>query len=159
MLELIIAMGSLAALPDGARQEVVCAETGFSRAAETKNQEKFIGFVDLDARFITSGVARGRDEIMAAWAGFFEAGGPVIRWRPMVVEVSADGLLALSRGPYRLTQVDDNGDIHHSWGHFNSTWRRGSDGAWQVIFDAGGDDGMEPTEAEIAALEAEPDCP
>ena len=45
------------------RQEVVCAETGFSRAAEAKDAGKFLSYVDPDARFITGRVSRGREEI------------------------------------------------------------------------------------------------
>jgi ketosteroid isomerase-like protein len=82
-----------------------------------------------------------------------------MRWRPAVVEVTSDGKLALSRGPYRSTRIDEDGNVQESWGHFISTWRRNAAGNWQVVFDSGGDAGMTPTEAEIAILESEPDCP
>ena len=158
IVELIIAAAAMAA-PDIARQQVVCAETGFSRAAEARDEAKFLAFVDPDARFIAGGVARGKEEIRAAWGAVFAPAGPTIRWRPQVVEVSSDGNLALSRGPYRSSRVDENGETHYAWGHFNSTWRRNEAGVWLVMFDAGGDDGMEPTEDEIALLESEPECP
>jgi ketosteroid isomerase-like protein len=141
------------------RQEVICAETGFSRAAEARDTEAFLGFVDRDARFINVEVARGREAIGTAWAPLLSPGGPAIRWRPAVVEVTSDGNLAISRGPYRVTQVAADGSVTESWGHFNSTWRRNDDGVWQVLFDVGGDAGMTPSEDEIAILEGEPDCP
>lgn len=158
ILELVFAATTITA-SEVPRQEVICAETGFSRAAEAKDMDRFLSFVDPDARFIASEVARGREEIAAAWSAVFSDDGPTMRWRPAFVEVSADGRLALSRGPYRSTRVDENGEIHHSWGHFISTWRRNDAGAWQVMFDSGGDNGMQPTEQEIALLESEPDCP
>ena len=77
----------------------------------------------------------------------------------MIVEVTEDGLLALSRGPFRTVQIDEDGNSVETWGHFNSVWQRGEDGHWRVLFDVGGDVGMTPTDEEIAALEAEPDCP
>jgi ketosteroid isomerase-like protein len=159
ILEIFLATALLTLSPDAIRQEVVCAETGFSRAAEAKDREKFLGFIDPDARFVTDSVARGRDEIQVAWAGAFAENGPTMRWRPEYVEVSADGQLAFSRGPYRSTRMDENGERHQSWGHFISTWRRIEGGAWQVIFDSGGDAGMQPTKQEIAILESEPECP
>ncbi len=159
ILELILATTVAMSPPETAMQEVICAETGFSRAAEAKDQDKFLSFVHPDARFVSGSVARGREEVGAAWAGAFIPTGPTMRWRPQFVEVSADGELALSRGPYRSTRVDENGEIHTSWGHFISTWRRNEVGEWQVMFDSGGDAGMQPTAEELAILEGEPSCP
>ena len=158
-VELLLAAAALATAADAERQEVICAETGFSRAAEAKDKSAFLSFVDPDARFVTSRVARGRAEIGEAWATVLAEDGPTMRWRPAFVEVSADGKMALSRGPYRSTSVNEDGVVSHSWGHFISTWRRNAQGTWQVMFDSGGDAGMEPTAAEIAILEAEPQCP
>ena len=140
-------------------QQVICAETGFSRAAEARDRAAFLGFVDPDARFLTGSVARGHEESAAAWDSLLAPGGPSIRWRPATVEVSADGLLAISRGPYRTVSMDAAGIRQETWGHFTSTWRRNEDGDWRVLFDAGGDAGMMPTDEERLVLETEPDCP
>jgi ketosteroid isomerase-like protein len=83
----------------------------------------------------------------------------VIRWRPSITEISQDGQLALSRGPYRVTATEDDGTHRESWGHFISTWRRNENGEWLVLFDSGGDSGMTPSDEEIAILLAEPECP
>ena len=141
------------------QQEVICAETGFSRAAEAKDRDAFLDFVDPDARFITGRIARGREEVAAAWSGALSPGGPTMRWRPAVVEVSSDGMLAISRGPYRSTYVNEDGEMVESWGHFISTWRKNAAGRWQVLFDTGGDAGMSPSAEDIAILEGEPECP
>lgn len=159
IFEWLLLVAAAAALEGSPEHEVICAETGFSRAAEAKDREAFIRFVDPDARFVSGQVAKGREEIAAAWAGLLAPDGPVIRWRPEVVEVTADGQLALSHGPYRVTSTDEHGVTSHSWGHFNSTWRRSADGAWRVVFDIGGDAGMSPSPHDIAVLEEEPDCP
>jgi ketosteroid isomerase-like protein len=159
LLEILLSAAMAAPQPADIHHEVVCAETGFSRSAEAKDESAFVSFVDPDARFITNSVARGREEIANAWSVFLSPDGPTIRWRPAVVEVSSDGNLAISRGPFRITSIDESGATQYSWGHFMSTWRRNSEGTWQVLFDTGGDSGMTPTEADIAALESEPDCP
>ncbi|MDA0681222.1 MAG: nuclear transport factor 2 family protein [Proteobacteria bacterium] len=157
--EFLFAMAALAQLPGHVRLEVICAETGFSRAAEARDKSSFLSFVDPDARFITDRIARGRDEIAEAWSFAFSEDGPTIRWRPAVVEVASDGNVAISRGPYRLTRIDENGDEQQSWGHFISTWRRNNNGQWQVLFDTGGDNAMVPSEQDISVLESEPVCP
>ncbi len=141
------------------RQEMICAETAFSRAAEDRDLVRFLAFVDPDARFASATVARGKADIATAWADFFAPEGPAIRWRPAVTEISADGRLALSRGPYRSLRTGADGERIESWGHFISTWRKSGDGQWLVLFDSGGDNGMTPTEDEKRLLESEPDCP
>lgn len=150
-----IAMADNASL----RQEVICAETMFSRAAENRDLERFLEFVDPDARFANVAVSRGKDEIAASWAAVFEQDGPAMRWRPAVTEVSADGRLALSRGPYRSVRKGANGERIESWGHFISTWRKTAEGEWLVLFDSGGDNGMTPAAADVVLLESEPHCP
>lgn len=141
------------------RQDVVCAEVGFSRSVENRDFDAFMAYLDPEARFITGTVARGPEEIGMGWAGFFEPDGPRLRWRPAIVEVVAGGTLAISRGPYRLTTVGDDGEPRQAWGTFNSTWRLDKDSEWKVLFDAGGDHGKTPTAEEIVVLDSEPVCP
>ena len=112
-----------------------------------------------EVRFVTGGIFRGPEEVGQEWAGFFKADGPKMRWRPAIVEVVANGSLAISRGPYRLTRLSESGETTHAWGMFNSTWRLNEDGEWQVLFDAGGDHGLTPTAEQIEILNGEPDCP
>ena len=139
--------------------EVRCAELGFSKAAEERDTQAFSGFIDPDARFVGQSVARGVDAVMDAWQVFFADGGPRIRWRPQVVEVLADGDLALSRGPYLVTRLDDRGQTRQSWGTFNSVWRRHSDGRWRVVFDAGSPASGPVSEEALALLAGSADCP
>ncbi|HSG58746.1 MAG TPA: DUF4440 domain-containing protein, partial [Woeseiaceae bacterium] len=115
-------------------------------------------FIDIDARFVGAEVYRGLDEIAAAWGPFFADGGPRIKWRPQIVEVLEDGTLALSRGPYRLTEVDEDGNTTEYWGTYNSIWRLEDDGNWKIVLDAGSPAAEPPGEAERALLEEENDC-
>ena len=158
-LATLTAAGALHAGDDADLKSVICAETEFSRAAEARNLQAFLARIDPDARFANTSVARGKEEIAQAWAGFFDPEGPRIRWRPSITEISEDGQLALSRGPYRVTSQDDDGNTRESWGHFISTWRKNEKGDWLVIFDSGGNSGMSPSDEDIAVLLAEPECP
>lgn len=117
--------------------EVRCAEVGFSQALERGDIEAFASFIDPDARFVGGGVLSGREAVVEGWRPFFEPDGPRLVWRPQVVEVLAGGDLALSRGPYRMVVTDETGEQTEGWGLFNSIWRRGEDGRWRVVFDAG----------------------
>ena len=158
ILEIILA-ATLAPLEiDPVREAVLCAEVGFSRSVENQDFEAFKSFLDPEVRFVTGRILRGSEEVGQGWASFFKVDASQIRWRPLIVEVVANGTLAISRGPYRLTSLSDDGQMNETWGTFNSTWRLNSEGAWQVLFDAGGDHGMTPTSEEIEVLNGEPDC-
>lgn len=154
---LLIGLAASSAAAADLERELNCLETAFSRSAERRDREAFSAFIDLDARFVTGEALRGPDAVLAAWTPFLTEGGPAIRWRPQIVEVAASGDLALTRGPYRIVSADPEGNPVESWGTFTSVWRKGPDG-WRVLFDAGADRGMTPSEAQRAVLESEPEC-
>lgn len=139
-------------------EDVRCREIGFSSSVEHQDIDAFRSFIDADARFVGSAVTKGVDEVAEAWSVFFAAGGPTIKWRPQVVEVLENGTLALSRGPYRSTSVDEDGNRIERWGTFNSVWRLNEDGEWRVVFDAGGPAASEPDDETRALIDAENDC-
>jgi ketosteroid isomerase-like protein len=138
--------------------DVRCREIGFSQSVENQDIDAFRSFIDADARFVGPAVRKGVDEVAEAWSVFFAAGGPTIKWRPQVVEVLENGTLALSRGPYRSTSVDEDGNSIERWGTFNSVWRLNDDGEWRVVFDAGGPAASEPDVETKALIDAENDC-
>ena len=137
---------------------VRCREIGFSRAAEARDPVAFAAFIDADARFIGASAVRGPAAIVDAWAAFFGSDGPRIAWRPQFVEVLENGELALSRGPYRITDTAPDGTTTERWGTFNSVWRKHDDGQWRVVFDAGSAPDEDPTEEQRALLDAADDC-
>ena len=138
--------------------DVRCREIGFSKSAENRDMHAFRSFIDADARFVSNEVLRGIDAVTEAWAIFFTAPGPTIKWRPEVIEVLENGTLALSRGPYRVTSQNADGNSVESWGTFNSIWRVNDDGQWRVVFDAGSPAASAPDDKAKALLEAEDDC-
>jgi hypothetical protein len=70
--------------------------------------------------------------------------------------VLTDGKLALSRGPYKYTEKNEEGEDVDYWGTFNSIWRLQDDGSWKVVFDAGSP-GSQPPDEIKALLDAEDD--
>ncbi len=119
ILEIIFAAALVPAEIDPVRQDVLCAEVGFSRSVEHRDLEAFMSFLDPEVRFVTGNVSRGPEEVGQGWAGFFKADGAKMRWRPVIVEVVANGTFAISRGPYRLTSISDDGEAKETWGTFN----------------------------------------
>ncbi len=155
LLSLLLACST--ALADLA-EEVRCREIGFSKAAEKQSARRFASFIDADARFVSSTVTRGPDEVTEAWTVFFTGDSPTIKWRPQIVEVLEDGKLALSRGPYRVISKDEDGNETEHWGTFNSVWRLQADGGWKVVFDAGSAAAQPPTEDVKALLDQKDNC-
>ena len=154
LLLMIIAAPALADLTDDVR----CREIGFSKSIETRDMELFRTFLDGDARFVGGNVRRGPDEIVAGWSTYEPEDGPKLKWRPRVVEVLVDGQLALSRGPYRYTEKNEEGEEVDNWGTFNSVWRMNDDGEWRVVFDAGSPASKPPGDETKALLDATDDC-
>ncbi len=153
---LVMFFGSSAALADLA-DEVRCRETGFSKSIESRDMKAFRAFLDDDARFVGGRVTRGPDEITEGWSTYASEDGPKLKWRPQVVEVLEDGALALSRGPYRYTEKNEDGEEVDYWGTFNSIWRLNDDGEWRVVFDAGSPASQPPADDVQALLDDDND--
>jgi ketosteroid isomerase-like protein len=138
--------------------DVRCREIGFSKSIESRDMDSFRSFLDDDARFVGDSVRRGPDEITEGWSVYGVDDGPTLKWRPQIVEVLEDGKLALSRGPYKYTQKDEEGKEVDFWGTFNTIWRLQDDGSWKVVFDAGSPAAKPPADEVRAFLDQEDDC-
>jgi len=138
--------------------EVRCREVGFSRSVETQDRERFASFIDPDARFVGNKVDRSREAIAEAWAVFFTGELPLIKWRPQFIEVLESGDLALSRGPYRIIDKNEQGEVKEAWGTYNSVWRLNADGEWLIVFDAGSFPDETPSQEQRQLLESDAGC-
>jgi len=156
-MTLAAAIAATSAAADPAA-DVRCREIGFSKSVETLQPARFSAFIDPDARFVGGSVARGRETIVNNWGAFFAEDAPLIKWRPQFVEVLGSGDLALTRGPYRITDKDELGNPREAWGTFNSVWRLTEDGEWLIVFDAGSNPTENPGPETRALLDAEDDC-
>ena len=138
--------------------EVRCREVGFSQSVESQDRELFASFIDPDARFVGNKVDRSPEAIAEAWSVFFTGDLPAIKWRPQFIEVLESGDLALSRGPYRIVDKNEQGEAREAWGTFNSVWRRNDDGEWLIVFDAGSFPDETPSEEQRTLLESDAGC-
>lgn len=119
-------------------EELRKVELAFAASVMENRPEVFAAFLDDEAVFVGgTDVRRGRATIVEAWKGFFAAGRPEFEWHPEVVELSADGQLGLTRGPWTIRSREKDGRAVEQSGTFNSVWRRQADGSWRIVFDAG----------------------
>ena len=118
-------------------EEVRRAELAFAASVMENRPDRFAAALDEGAVFVGGGVSRGKAEVVESWKGYFAEGRPYFEWHPELVELSADGELGLSRGPWTIRAKDKDGKEVEQKGTFNSVWRRQADGSWRVIFDAG----------------------
>ncbi|MEC9361760.1 MAG: nuclear transport factor 2 family protein [Pseudomonadota bacterium] len=137
-LMLLASLGACTALPAAPRamppaDEVRVREQAFARTMADRDFEAFATFVADDAVFLNGGrPLRGKAAVLAHWQRFFDTADAPFSWTPDLVEALPNGLLAHSEGP---VSAPDGRVI----ARFYSTWRRGTDGVWRVVFDNGHD--------------------
>lgn len=128
-----ITVASAGAPPDNAALEVElrAAETAFAQSMADRDHAAFVRHLDDETVFFNGErVLRGKQAVADAWRGFFEGEKAPFSWMPEAVAVLESGQLGLTSGPV----FDPDGK---RIGTFNSMWRRGSDGAWRIVFDRG----------------------
>lgn len=117
--------------PEGLEQEVAAVENAFAKTMTERDFDTFKTFLAPDTIFWGGdGPLRGKDAVMAAWAGFYQGKTAPFSWRSETVMVNEGGKIAFSTGPVS----NPEGEV---FAYFNSVWRRNDDGAWQIIFDKG----------------------
>jgi ketosteroid isomerase-like protein len=123
----IFAQPNLQALKD----QVADTERAFARSMANRDHAAFTGYLSDQAVFFSgTGAVRGKAAVAAQWKQFFEEKAAPFSWEPEQIEVTSDGLLALSTGP-----------VHDAAGRpvarFNSVWRLEAPGKWRIVFDKG----------------------
>jgi len=134
-----------------AEYEVWARELGFAQSVADGDAGAFASHLEPGAVFGAKSPQpqRGRDAVVAAWAGLI-AGDPIrLQWYPTMVAVGGSGRLAYSSGPALYEKAGAQGPDFRI-GAFQSIWRRGDDGAWRVVFD----DGIRPQPATPEEVEA-----
>lgn len=115
---------------------VFARELSFAKSVADHDEAAFAEHVAADAAF-AAGSPRpqhGRDAIVRAWAPIIRGEGIALDWYPVRTTVVGD--LAWSTGPALVEEREgDTTRLRRST--FQSVWRRGPDGTWQVLFDAG----------------------
>lgn len=112
-----------------AASRIVELEGQFAAASRARGAKAaFLEFLAEDSIVLQPGPVWGR----AAWENA-EQRADTLDWRPDRAQLSADGRLGYSTGPWTLTQAEDGATLT---GRYLSVWRESADG-WRVVFDGG----------------------
>lgn len=145
--------------PAPPRSDAECAvwdrELAFADAVANKDAKSFPDFIHADAVFNATGPVptRGREAIVKEWAGIVDHSAFVLTWYPTQVVIGGEGDIAFSSGPAIIESNDPKAAQRFTRVNFTSTWHRGDDGAWRVLFDAG-THGTPATAEDVAAFRA-----
>lgn len=142
--------------PQPVMSDAECAvwarELSFARALAEHDTVAFADHVQADAAF-NSGAPqplRGRDQIVARWAGLIAGERLKLRWYPTRVTIAGIPDIAASSGPALYESTAPDAQPHFRLGAFHSIWHRDADGVWRVLFD----DGIAPQPASDAEAQA-----
>ena len=115
---------------------VFARELSFAQSVADHDAAAFAQHIAPDAAFSAGSPRplRGRDAIVRAWGPIVRGEGIRLEWYPVRTTVVGD--IAWSTGP-ALSEEQEAGVTHYRRGTFESVWRRGADGTWQVVLDAG----------------------
>lgn len=128
-------------------------EVSFAASVENHDAKAFAEHLHPGAVFLggSNRAKRGSDVIAAAWAGIVEGKDGVLHWHPDTVVIGGDPNVALSRGPWWIADTSKDAKQPFVMGTYISTWVRGEDGVWHVLFDGGGGNEPKPASAEDVA--------
>ncbi|HUP19363.1 MAG TPA: DUF4440 domain-containing protein, partial [Gemmatimonadota bacterium] len=123
-----------------ARLELIGADRAFARATADRGIDGWVEWFDTGGSMI-----QGGDEIVGA-AEIREAMGPflsdttmALRWTPERAEVSGDGGLGFTVGPYEIVAREPapGTEAVQSRGTYLTVWKRQPDSTWKVLADIG----------------------
>ena len=114
----------------GSAASLVAAELSFAAQADSENtRAAFLAVLDDDGVLFRPGPVNGK-----TWLTPRKADASKLSWHPSFVELSRDGDLGYSTGPYQWRAEAGSKEVAH--GHFVSVWgRRG--GVWKLLLDMG----------------------
>jgi ketosteroid isomerase-like protein len=159
VLVLAASAGTSAMTPAPAADKAACEvwqrELAFARTVQQHDADAFASHLAPDAVFDanTGKPKYGAAAIRRHWAAIIAGKAVHLDWYPQHVVATSDGALAYSSGTYLFENAAPNAKPRYVIGKFATTWRRGSDGLWRVVFD-GGDEGKPASQADVAAFHA-----
>jgi ketosteroid isomerase-like protein len=143
------------AVAESARCAVWRREASFAATVEHHDAGAFAEHLANGAVFLNGQPPHlhGEAEVIEGWSEIVQGKGLTLRWHPEFVAVGGDGRTALSRGPFTMEREDVNPKARFRIGVFMSTWTKGDDGQWRVLFDGGGPPSRAATEEEVRAMQ------
>jgi len=111
--------------------EVVAAENRFADyASENGTRAAFIEFAASDG-FVFGQKPENAKEV---WQKR-QPNATLLVWRPAWADVSADGTLGYTTGPWAFSR--NKTDAPTAWGEYFTIWKKQADGSWRFVLDLG----------------------
>lgn len=114
-----------------ALRSLIDAELGYNKLAREKDfaAASVQNFAD-DGVIFAPGITNGKQ----FWSKEKEP--PLLTWRPIFATIARSGDLGYTTGSWELrkTKTDPSPS---AFGHFNTIWRKNSEGVWKVVVDVG----------------------
>ncbi len=126
-------------------RELAATERAFAAAcADSGLHHGFLAYLAADGFVFAPEPVNGKEHHRGK-----PEGRGLLQWAPGRVEVSRDGTLGYTAGPWRYRTGGPGGDVAAE-GHYHSVWRRDADGRWRLVADIGTGGPSEPWPAEPA---------
>lgn len=114
-------------------EALAAAERGFSNTSAEKGvRDSFLQWLADDAVVFRPRPVNGKE-----WYLTRPAFPSRLTWEPTHMQLSGDGRLGLSTGPWEVRRAGDVGGDAIAFGHFVSIWKMQADDQWRVVMDVG----------------------
>lgn len=159
---LAIACITSMASPVQAMNEIECQvfdqERAFAQSVAEHDAAAFANFLHPNTVFNMADPkpTHGKEAVVKAWSQLIVDTPVSLQWQPQIVNVSGDGQLANSSGPFLLEIRKEDGSVVRQIGRFMTIWQRSADGRWLVAMDGSA---TPPTLADEAQAKAHMDVP
>ena len=135
-LLLIFLLAACAPKNSDYESEIRQVEQAFNDLAASKGiKEAFLTFADDSAVIVRNNqIYKGKSAI----GSYFDQStlqNITLTWEPEFIEVSEDGTLGYTYGPYHFQAEDSTGQQIKSEGLFHTVWKKKSDGSWKYVYD------------------------
>lgn len=123
--------------PEEWKNEIVETERQFAKMAKEKGiSEAFLHFAADEAVLFREGeLVQGKQAMREWFDNRPNRPDATLSWEPSFVDVSADGSLGYTYGPYSYSYSDSTGQQQTSKGYFHTVWKRQPDGQWKFVWD------------------------
>ncbi len=114
------------------------ADAAWSKAAEAKQPDAFVGFYSPDAMVLPANMplTSGKEAITKMITGFMTMPGFSLKFETAKVEVARSGDIAWTQGSYDMTANDAKGKPVNEHGKFLEVWKKQADGSWKCAVDS-----------------------
>jgi ketosteroid isomerase-like protein len=134
----LIALSAIAVSGQDARQEILAADTSFSKETQARGLDGWMAWFADDAKLNThKGILSGKAALRQHYSEMFSRRDFSIRWEPTFAETSKDGSLGYTFGSAVSSHTNEKGEKVERQGRYVTVWRRMPDGKWKVATDLG----------------------